>query len=53
MTREEMINAIVDTLDNWDPEELWKYAKDKMRQTLNSSSPAQLEREYNDACVGD
>jgi hypothetical protein len=52
MTREKMINAIVDELDGWDEQTLLQYAKDRMRLDLNATSTAQLEqRLWSSACM--
>lgn len=52
MTREEMIEALVDQVDNWDFDTLLSFARDYRREALAQESPETLSRLYDEEVKG-
>ena len=46
MTREEMIDAIVNDVDNWDLDNIFEWIQNEMRAKLNGLSIDDIAEEY-------
>ena len=52
-TREEMIEAVVNNIENWDMDSTIEFAMDCMEEKLQGLDTNDLEQVYFDTCVGD
>ena len=51
MTREEKIEAVVESMASWDAEELLEWAQNTRRGFLLDASDAEVDEDFQSACV--
>ena len=52
-TREEMIEAVVNSVEDWDLNTLIEYAMNSVEEDIKNLDDGDLEQVYFDSCVGD